>query len=123
MKNFRDLRVWQEAHQLTLAIYRLTKRLPREEQFGLCSQMRRAAVSIEANLAEGCGRGTDGELHRFAQISFGSASELECHLLICLDLEMMEQAEYADLEARLQNVRRMLSGLSQKLAASKSAAV
>jgi four helix bundle protein len=76
MQDFRKLEVWQLAHKLTLAIYRLTKAFPSEERFGLTDQMRRAAVSIEANLAEGTGRGGDADFARFVQIAFGSACEL-----------------------------------------------
>ncbi len=97
MKNFRDLRVWQEAHRLTLEVYAATKSFPRDELFGLTSQIRRAAVSIEANLAEGCGRGSDGELQRFAHIAMGSASELECHLVIALDLGLLKREAYEEL--------------------------
>ena len=77
-----DLRVWQEAHTLTLSLYRLTKSFPKDELYGLTSQIRSSCISIEANLAEGCGRRSDAELGRFVQIAMGSASELACHLLV-----------------------------------------
>jgi four helix bundle protein len=75
MKDFKDLMVWQKAHVLTLAIYKLTLRFPKEEMYGLTSQLRRAAASIAANIAEGCGRRSDREFKRFLQIARGSASE------------------------------------------------
>jgi four helix bundle protein len=76
MRNYRDLRVWEEAHQLTLAVYKSTQSLPKEERFGLTSQIRRASASMGANLAEGCGRRSDAEMGRFIQIAMGSGSEL-----------------------------------------------
>ena len=77
MKDFRQLKVWQKAHQLTLALYPVTGSFPRDEIYGLTAQIRRACSSIPANLAEGCGRNTDAELARFCSIAAGSASELE----------------------------------------------
>ena len=82
MQDFRQLKVWRKAHSLALAIYKGTVRFPRTELYGLTSQIRRACVSIPANIAEGCGRGGDPELGRFLQIAMGSASELEYHLLL-----------------------------------------
>jgi four helix bundle protein len=79
MKDFRTLTVWQKAHQLTLAVYKATRGFPKEEMYGLTSQVRRASSSIPANIAEGCGRDGDAELARFFQIAMGSASELEYH--------------------------------------------
>jgi four helix bundle protein len=82
MKDFRQLKVWQKSHQLTLALYKLTASFPREETYGLTAQIRRASSSISANLAEGCGRNGDAELARYCSIASGSASELEYHLLL-----------------------------------------
>ena len=78
MQDFRKLEVWQLAHSVMLAVYRLSKAFPADEKYSLTDQMRRAAVSIEANLAEGTGRGGDADFARFVQIAFGSACELEC---------------------------------------------
>ena len=86
MRNYRDLQVWEKAHKLTLAIYRGTHDFPKEERFGLTSQIRRSSASIAANLAEGCGRRSDGEMARFIQISMGSGAELSYHLLLARDL-------------------------------------
>ena len=97
MKDFRGLQVWQKAHQLTLAVYDTTKNFPREELFGLSSQMRRCAVSIGANIAEGCGKHGNGEFHRFLDIASGSTSELEYHILLARDLRLMEDQEYKTL--------------------------
>ena len=86
MRDYRDLKVWEKAHSLTIDIYKQTRGFPREEQYGLTSQARRSCISIEANLAEGCGRRSDGEMGRFVQIAMGSGAELSCHLLVARDL-------------------------------------
>jgi four helix bundle protein len=115
MQSFRDLKVWAKAHELTLSIYRGTRTFPSDERFGLTSQLRRAASSIGANLAEGCGRGSDADFGRFVQIAAGSASEVEYHLLLARDLEMMGDQEYVRLDSAICEVKRMLSGLLKKL--------
>jgi four helix bundle protein len=86
VKDFRKQKVWQKAHDLALEVYRVTEAFPKTELFGLTSQIRRAGVSIPANIAEGCGRDTDADFSRFLQIAMGSASELEYHLLLAHDL-------------------------------------
>ena len=98
MKNFRDLKVWHKSHQLTLEIYKATASFPKEERYGLTSQMRRASTSIPANIAEGCGRNGDTELARFLQIAMGSASELEYHLILARDLDLLPSPNYEQLE-------------------------
>ncbi len=115
MRNYKDLRVWEEAHTLTLAVYRTTQAFPKEERFGLISQARRASSSIGANLAEGCGRRSDREMARFVQIAMGSGAELSYHLLLARDLGFVRNEEYAQLNARVERVMRMLSALSGKL--------
>ena len=94
MKDFRQLKVWQKAHQLTLDVYRLTASFPSDEIYGLTTQMRRAGSSIPANLAEGCGRNGDAELSRFCHIAMGSASELEYHLLLARHLKVIGSGDY-----------------------------
>lgn len=118
MRNYRDLEVWQKAHELTLAVYQETAGFPKGELYGLTSQIRRACVSIEANLAEGCGRRGDGEFARFVQIAMGSASELDCHLLIAKDLGFLASDIHVRLQRDLSRVRRMLSGLYDAIVAS-----
>jgi four helix bundle protein len=86
MKDFRNLDVWNKAHQLTLDVYRGTGSFPLDERFGLTSQIRRSAASIAANIAEGCGRTGNAEFHRFLPMAIGSASELEYHILLARDL-------------------------------------
>ena len=115
MKDFRNLKVWEKAHQLTLAVYKATTSFPREELYGLTSQIRRSCSSIPANLAEGCGRTGPAEMARFFQISMGSASELEYHLLLARDLHMLKVPDYDQLEGDVTEVKRMLSAFIQKL--------
>ena len=117
MKDFRGLKVWQKAHQLTLVVYRITANFPREELYGLTSQLRRSCSSISANRAEGCGRNGDAELARFCSMAMGSASELEYHLLLAKDLKLIPLKEYADLAQRTSEVKRMLGGFLGKLKA------
>jgi four helix bundle protein len=115
VKDFRELKVWQKAHELTLAVYQLTATFPQEERYGLSSQLRRAGSSIAANLAEGCGRNGDAELARFCSIALGSASELEYHLLLGRDLQLIKPKDYAALQQRATELKRMLTALMQKL--------
>jgi len=117
MQDFRNLRVWQAAHALTLETYRETSTFPSSEQFALTSQIRRAAISIPANLAEGCGRGSDRDFGRYVQIAIGSASELEYHLLLAADLFFISTARYDELRCRLIEVKRMLIKLALRLKA------
>ena len=100
-RNFRELKVWQEAHQLTLHVYRDTAGFPKDEMYGLTSQIRRSSVSIPANIAEGCGRSGDAELGRFLQIGMGSASELEYPLPLARDLNYLNTQTYDSLTTEL----------------------
>jgi four helix bundle protein len=115
MEDFKDLKVWHKVHDLTLTIYERTRAFPKEEIYGLTSQMRRSASSIGANIAEGCGRRSDPEMKRFVQIARGSASELEYHLLLAKDLRFLSADEFNDLEAKILEIQRMLTALSQRL--------
>jgi four helix bundle protein len=115
MKAFRDLLVWQKSHQLTLAVYGASRSFAREELYGLTSQVRRAAASIPANIAEGCGRGSDNELRRFLEIAMGSASELEYHLLLVHDLDMLNPEAYQQLNEQTCEVKRMLAAFIVKI--------
>ena len=115
MKDFHELKVWQKAHALTLAVYQSTSDFPREERYGLTSQLRRCSASIPANLAEGCGRNGDAELARFCSIAMGSASELEYHLLLARDLKLLKPKDYQELDQRTIELKRMLTALIQKL--------
>jgi four helix bundle protein len=115
MKSFRDLKVWEKSHELALAAYDATASFPKQEMFGLVSQIRRCATSIPANIAEGCGRRGNGEFHRFLQIAMGSASELEYHLLLSRDLKFLNMELHASLNCRVEEVKRMLSSLIRKV--------
>ena len=114
MQDFKKLEVWRKSHSLTLKIYGITNRFPRSELYGLTSQIRRSASSIPANIAEGCGRYGNAELTRFLRISMGSASELEYHILLAHDLSYMTTEEYNDIYKQLIEIKRMLTGLSNR---------
>jgi len=111
MQDFRSLQVWGKGHQLTLAVYKATASFPKDELYGLTSQIRRACASIPANIAEGCGRSGKAELGRFLQVSMGSASELDYHLLLAHDLGLLRDKEYEQLQTQAVEVKRMLSSL------------
>ena len=115
MRNHEDLEVWQKAYVLTIRLYRLTESFPRSEMFGLTSQIRRAAGSIGANLAEGCGRWSDGEMARFVQIAMGSAGELQNHLRLAGDLGFLGSSDYRCASKELTSVRQMLTAFLQSL--------
>ena len=115
MKDFRDLEVWTQAHQLTLRVYKVTGSFPREELFGLTSQMRRCSASVAANIAEGCGTKGNAEFHRFLLVSSGSASELEYHLLLAHDLGYIRPPEHERLTIQLSRMRKMLAALIRKV--------
>jgi len=115
VKDFKELNVWKKAHRLTLAVYTLTRGFPKDELYGLTSQIRRAASSIGANIAEGCGRRSDGELTRFLQIARGSSSELEYHLLLARDLHLLDEESFTEFESLVLEVQRMLTSLVQRV--------
>jgi four helix bundle protein len=115
MNNFRELTVWKKAHVLVVHIYKISQSFPKEELYGLTSQMRRACVSIPANIAEGCGRGSDADFARFLYIAMGSACELEYHLLLACELEFLEKKVADSVIAELCEVKKMLSGFIKKL--------
>jgi four helix bundle protein len=117
VQSFRSLRVWEKAHKLTLEVYTSSKGFPREEMYGLTSQMRRASASIGMNIAEGCCRKGSVEMARFLQIALGSASELEYQLLLAHDLRYFQNPEYELLASQAVEVKRMLSSLMQKVRA------
>jgi len=115
MRDFRTLQVWEKSHALTLQVYHITGSFPRDERYGLASQLRRAAASIPANIAEGCGRDGDAELNRFLQIAAGSASEAEYHLLLAHDLGYLDDASYTPLAQNVQEVKQMLASLIKRV--------
>jgi four helix bundle protein len=117
MKDFKKLKVWQKAHNLTLSIYTITKNFLKEELYGLTSQIRRASSSIPTNIAEGCGRGGDNDFARFLQISMGSASELEYHLLLSMDLGFIENNTFEKCNNDVSEIKQMLSSFIKSLIA------
>jgi four helix bundle protein len=117
VRNFRELKVWAKAHRVTLDLYKITRTFPREEQYGLTSQIRRSAASIGANIAEGCGRGSKRELAQFLRVAAGSASELEYHLLLAVDLDILADDVYKSLWECVTEIKRMLTGFLRRLMA------
>lgn len=115
MKDFRGLSVWQGAHSVTLSVYRCTRSFPRDETYGMTSQMRRCSSSVAANIAEGCGRRGDLEFLRFLGMAMGSASELEYFLLLARDLEYLELGAYTALARDVAVMRRMLNALISEI--------
>lgn len=115
MKNHKTLLVWQKAYELSLKVYKLTQSFPGEERFGLTSHIRRTATSIPSNIAEGCGRDGNRELHRFMSIACGSLNELDCQLMIAHDMEYISDDVYNELDALLIEVSKMLTTYMSKL--------
>ncbi|MBS1840191.1 MAG: four helix bundle protein [Acidobacteria bacterium] len=115
MQDFRKLDVWRKGHGLALSIYRATTPFPADERFGLTSQMRRAAFSVPANIAEGCGRAGNVELRQFLHMALGSASELDYFCLLAHDLNLLAPKQYEVIAARIREVKLMLGGLISKV--------
>jgi len=109
--------VWQKAHALTLAVYEVTAGFPREERYGLTSQLRRSSASVPANIAEGWGRESDADRARFLHIAMGSASEVQYHILLARDLKLLRPSEYDRLSLQITEVKRMLTSLARRLKA------
>ena len=115
MQDYRKLKVYGKAYALALAVYESTRQFPREELYGLTSQVRRAAVSIAANIAEGAGRSGGGDFSRFLYIAMGSACELECELALARDLRMLPLNQHEGLAARVSELKRMLGALVDRV--------
>lgn len=107
--------MWEKAHQLTLEIYKMTAEFPKEEQFGITSQIRRAATSIGLNIAEGCGRGSDADFKRFLFIALGSATETEYCLQLALDLHYIPNDLYVVMNDQINEMKKMLYAFTEKL--------
>jgi four helix bundle protein len=119
-KSFRELKVWQLAIDLSLAVYELTADFPKHELYGMTSQMRRAAVSIASNIAEGSARGTKKDFRQFVLIAKGSLCELQTQLLIARKLKDSGPERFALAESQAQDIAQMLSGLSKYLSSATS---
>ncbi|MBM4176240.1 MAG: four helix bundle protein [Ignavibacteria bacterium] len=115
MKDFRNLKVWELAHNIAMTVYKLTESFPREEIYGLTSQIRRAGISIPTNISEGCGRSSDADFKRFLQIAFGSACELEYLLFFSCELKYLSKIDYDEVVSQVIESKKMLSGLIRKL--------
>jgi four helix bundle protein len=115
MRDFRNLKVWEKAHALTLDVYRHTRQFPNDERFGLTSQLRRSCASISANLAEGCARVGDIDFARIVNVAAGSASETDYHMLLARDLGYLEESLYQPLFHQISEVKRMLNAFEQTL--------
>lgn len=114
MHNYKQLDVWDRGIELAAFIYEATKDFPKEEKFGIISQMRRSAVSISSNIAEGAGRNSDKEFRQFLNISFGSCSELETQLIISLKLGYLTEKESENLLSELTEIQKMVFTLIKK---------
>lgn len=115
MQNYKELKVWSLAHQFTLKVYECTKTFPKEEIFGLVNQLRRSASSIGANIAEGCGRGTQNDFAKFLQIALGSVNESEYFVILSNDLKYINTLEFDHLYKQANEIKAMLISLIQKV--------
>ena len=115
MKNCKDLLVWQKAHKLVLCVYQATRSFPKEEQYNLTSQIRRAATSSPTNIAEGCGKFTQSDFARYLQNAQGSAQEVEYLSLLSYELGYIKEKEYESLNSQVNEVKAMLISLIKKV--------
>jgi four helix bundle protein len=118
MRDFRQLKIWEKSHSLTLRIYQITQGFPKEELFALTNQMRRSSSSIPTNIAEGCGRGGNKEYAYFLQIAVGSSYELDYQVLLAKDLKYIDNSIYAELNDEISSLQRQIVALLQKVRAS-----
>jgi four helix bundle protein len=121
MQDFRRLKVWEKAHLLAVDVFRVTRSMRAQHGAALVSQLRRAALSAPANIAEGAGKPTNAEFQRFLPIALGSASETLYHLLLARDIGALPSSEYDELAERAIEVRRMLTGLAKRVDARNAA--
>ncbi|MGY3052801.1 four helix bundle protein [Pedobacter sp. UYEF25] len=115
MQNFKELKVWEKAHRITLSIYRESAKFPKEEMYSLTNQLRRAASSIPANIAEGCGKNSQADLANFLNISLGSANETEYFLILSKDLKYLSEDTFTLLSDNINEVKAMLISLIAKV--------
>ncbi|NEU08946.1 four helix bundle protein [Flavihumibacter sp. R14] len=115
MQNYKELKVWAKAHQLTLFVYQVSKGYPKDEMYSLTSQLRRAASSIPANIAEGCGKNSRSDLANFLNIALGSANETEYFLLLSKDLGYLADAEHVKINEAINEIKAMLISLINKV--------
>lgn len=115
MQNYKDLKVWVKAHEFVLSVYTVTQNFPKEEVYGLTSQLRRAAVAIAANIAEGCGKKTQSDFANFLNISLGSANESDYYILLAKDLSYIKPDNFLSLSAHINEIKAMLINLITKV--------
>lgn len=115
MKKFKNLKIWKEGIDIVTKVYKLTAGFPEEEKFGLVSQLRRCSVSIPSNIAEGYGRNSDAELHRFLNIARGSSYELETQLIISHELNFISTEQLETLSKQLNNIQGGITNFQKKL--------
>lgn len=113
VQDFRKVKAWEKAHELTLEVYRATVGFPDNERYGIVSQMRRACTSIPTNIAEGCGRNSKKDLARFIDVATGSANEVDYQLQLALDLGYLSENLHSDLARKVKEVRRMLTAFNK----------
>jgi len=119
MQNFKELKVWEKAHQLTLSIYKTSAKFPKEEIFSLTNQLRRTLASIPANIAEGCGKNSQADLANFLNISLGSANETDYFLILSRDLDYLTEEQFTILSNSINEVKEMLINLVSRVRAPK----
>lgn len=115
MQNYKDLKVWAKAHEFTLKVYTITHKFPKEESYGLTSQLRRSAVAIAANIAEGCGKKTQSDFANFLNIALGSANESDYYILLARDLSYITPEEFLNLSTQINETKAMLISLINKV--------
>ena len=115
MQNYKDLKVWEKAHQFTLMVYETSKHFPKEELYGLTNQLRRSAYSIPANIAEGCGKNTKADFANFLNIALGSANESEYFILLTKDLAYINTEKFETLSKLINEIKAMLIALIAKV--------
>lgn len=115
MKNFKNLKVWQRGIELVVDVYKKTNNFPNEELYGLTSQIKRSAISIPSNIAEGAGRGSNKEFSRFLDISLGSSFELETQIILAHELEFITDNDFNTLTDKVQEEQKMITGLQKSI--------
>ncbi len=115
MRDYKKYDIWKQSHQLSLEVYKLTEKFPKEEMFGLTSQIRRSSTSITINIVEGCGRGSDDDFKRILYIALGSAFEVEYILLLSKDLGYISENDFSELSLKAEEVKMKISKLILKL--------
>jgi len=115
MNNYKELKVWQKSINLSIKIYTRTAKFPKDEIYGISSQIRRSVISIASNIAEGAGRGSQNEFKRFIDIALGSAAELDTQIIISKHLKYLDENQYVEISLEIDEIQKMLFGLKKSL--------